>query len=167
MPLDPSVLANGLENMTPADSEPPAIAAFVDAWDHYFAGSTVSGAPAVAGSYVTGLSAMRGAMVGMSAPNAAALAIQNGIIAFWTAILPVPASIWVPPGLVFVPPVLPPLTLGTIAAALTSVFAANVAASLSLHDACTAIAAVLHTAGGIGGFVPASPPPVPAPLPIV
>ena len=152
MPLLPNTLASGLESMTPTGEEQPAIAAFANAWSTYFAGASASGVPAVPGSFAPGIAAMQTAMVGFSAPFAGAPGIQAGITAFWGAIAPLASVIWVLAPAVVLAAVTPPPGLGVIAADLMTLFPLNLNANLSLHDAATAIAAKLHTDGGMGAF---------------
>lgn len=166
MPLLTNTLAGGLENMTPTGDEPSAIAAFSNAWSTYFAGASVSGVPAVPGSFNPGITAMRSAMVGFSAQDAGAAGIQAGITAFWGAIATLASTIWVVPA-VALAAVTPPPGLSVIAGDLLTLFAQNLAAKLSLHDAATAIALKLHTDGGTGAFatgVSASGAPVSLPV---
>ena len=151
MPLLPNTLASGLESMTPTGEEQPAIAAFANAWSTYFAGASASGVPAVPGSFEPGIAAMQTAMVGFSAPFAGAPGIQAGITAFWGAIATLASAIWVVPAVVLAA-VTPPPGLGVIATDLLALFPLNLNANLSLHDAATAIAAKLHTDGGMGAF---------------
>jgi hypothetical protein len=153
VPLDPATLASGIETMTPTSDEQSAIAAFANAWSGYFAGSTVSGVPAVPGSFDPALAAMRGAMVGMSKDNAGALAIQAGITAFWGAIAALPATIWPLAPAIVLAATVPPTTLSLISTALVGAFATNAASGLSLHDAANAIALLLHNDGGVGATV--------------
>lgn len=168
MTLSASTLASGLEALTPTTSEATAISRFVDAWDDYFAGATVSGVSVTPGSYSAGLSAMSAAMVGMTATNAGATSIQAGVTAFWTAILALPTSLWITAPIVLVPPIVPPPGLATVAAGLTAVFGSNLAGELNLADACSAVATSLHGTAGLGALVPGSVPPAPpVPLPIL
>jgi hypothetical protein len=167
--LDESTLALGIAAMGPAATEQAAIDAFVSAWNAYFAGASLADVSAVEDSYSAGLSAMRSALIGMSAPGGGAAKIQSGVTAFWGGIASAGTTMWpVPPPAVVAPTVAPPPALGTIALGLTPVFAANVAASLSLADAADAIAAVLHATGGLGGLVNVTIPPAgPVPVPIL
>jgi len=165
MPLNPSTIASGLEKMAPTSSEPDVINQIADIWRTYFGAASVAGVPAAPGSFDLGITAMKGAMVGITALDAAALAIQNGVTAFWTAIMPAVTTIWVlAPGAVVVPPLVPPLLLPSLAADLTTVFLANTAASASLHDSATAIAAVMHKDGGFGATISTQTPPVTGPV---
>lgn len=167
MPLTSATLAGGLETLALTTEEPDVIDGLVAAWADYFAEATVSGATTVPGSFEAGLTAMRGALVGVSQPNAGAAVIAAGVSAFWTAILASPTTIWVTAPIVLVPPIVPPVGLAGLAAALQAVAPTNTAAELSLADAAAAVAGVIHTAN-VGGLVPGSvPPTVPAPIPIL
>lgn len=168
MALVQATLKSGLEAMSATDSEATSIQRFVDAWDDYWAGASVAGVPANAGTYSAGLSAMQGAMSGMSTSGAGAAKIQAGITAFWGAIAQSPTTIWTTAPITLVPPITPPPGLSGIAAALTSTFATNTSGSLSLSDSAAAVAAVLHSAGGFGAVVSGSVIPAPpAPIPIM
>lgn len=169
MALVSSVLGSGLAAMVPTPTEATAIAAFVSAWDAYFAGASVLGIPATPGTYAAGLSAMQGAMTGMSAPGGAAAAIQAGVQAFWGAILAQGAVIFVmvPPSGV-IPPLVPPPGISGIAAALTGVFASNTSGMVPLPTAADNVASAIHPAGGLGGTAPVQTPPAPpVPTPIL
>ncbi len=149
--------------MAPTPVEATAISNFANAWTTYFQGASVSGASI--GSLAAAKSAMQGALVGMSAPNAGAAKIQAGITAFWGVIVASGASLWViTPSIITL--VAPPPTLGGIAAALSGVFASNAAdPTKTIAQATNAIATVLHTNGGLGGIATVQPPPVALPSP--
>lgn len=168
MTLSADTLASGLEALVPTGDEAEAIQRIVDAWDAYFAESTVSGVTATPGSYAAGLSAMQAAMVGLSTVNNGATAIQLGVTAFWTGIAGLATSIWITAPIVLVPPIVPPPAIATTAAALLTVFASNLASELSLADSAAAVAASLHATAGLGALVPGSVVPAPpAPIPIL
>jgi hypothetical protein len=168
MALSDSTLASGLEALVPVDDEADAIQAIVDAWDSYFAESSVNGVTATPGSYAAGLSAMQSAMVGISADGAGSASLVAGVTAFWTAIAGLATSIWITAPVVLVPPIVPPVGLAALQAALEAAFAANTSGSASLADSAATVALALHTNGGLGALVPGSVPPTPpAPLPIL
>lgn len=154
--------------MAPTSSEPTAVQNFADAWESYFGGASVAGIPATGGSLSGAKSAMIGAMAGLSAPGGGAAAIQSGITAFWGVVAGAAATIWtVPPNTTV--SATPPPTLGSIAAGLAPVFASNSAdPTKTIAQATAAIAAVLHTSGGLGGICilqpPGPVPPVPTPI---
>lgn len=165
MALVQSTLADELANLTPVETEAQAILSFVAAWDTYFAGASVNGVPAAGGSYAAGLTAMQGALTGMSLTGA--VSIGAGVTAFWGAIAPLGATMFIVPPGVIVPPLVPPPTLGAISGLLTTVFAANTASSADAATAWANVAAVLHANGGIGGiasYLVAPAPPVPTPI---
>lgn len=168
MALVANTLAGELENLTPTDTEASAISAFVDAWEVYWGGASVNGVSATPASFAAGLSAMAGALVGMSAAGAGAAKLASGVSAFWSAVAPLATAIWITAPIVLVPPVVPPAGLPGLAATLASTFASNAAGQLNLSVAAQQIAAALHASGGAGALVPGSVPPAPpAPLPIL
>jgi hypothetical protein len=168
MALVQATLSSGLANMTPTGSEATAISNFVTVWDNYWSNASVLGVTATPGSYAAGLSAMQGALSGLSASGAAAGKIQSGIQAFWTAIAASASAIFIVAPTVLVPPITPPPGIAGIAAALAAAFGAATAGSLSLADAADAVATALHTAGGLGAVVSGSVVPAPpAPIPIL
>lgn len=168
MALSDSTLASGLEALVPVDDEADAIQAIVDAWSAYFAESTVAGIQATPGSFDAGLSAMQSALTGISATGAGSVVLTAGITAFWTAIAGLATSIWITAPIVLVPPIVPPVGLAALPAALEAAFAANTSGSASLADSAATVALALHTNGGLGALVPGSVPPTPpAPLPIL
>jgi hypothetical protein len=163
MALVQNTLANGLANMAPTSSEATAIQNFADAWDTYFQGASVAGVPCAGGTTSAAKSAMIGAMTGLSVTGAAAM--QAGVTAYWGAITPSAATVWVvPPNTV--PSATPPPGLGGLSALLLAVFASNAAdPTKTISQAASAIAAVLHTNGGLGGIAVVQPPPVAPPVP--
>lgn len=168
MALSDSTLASGLEALVPVDDEADAIQAIVDAWDSYFAESSVNGITATPGSYAAGLSAMQSALTGISATGAGSAILTAGVTAFWAAIAGLATTIWVTAPIVLVPPIVPPVGLAALPVALEAAFAANTSGSSSLADSAATVALALHTNGGLGALVPGSVPPVPpAPLPIL
>lgn len=167
MALLSATLSSALQAMTPTSSEATARQRFADAWETYFLGATVAGAPLVGTSISTGLSALASALVGMSATGAGPAALAAGVSAFWTAQLGLATSMWITAPIVLVPPIVVPPGLAGLSAALTSTFNSNRAGGLSLVQACDAIAATIHAAS-TGAVVPGSVPPAPpAPLPIL
>jgi hypothetical protein len=148
-------------------SEGTAIGRLVGAWETYFDESTVAGIQAAPGSYSAALSSMASALTGLSGEGAAAAKIQAGIQAFWSGLSAVATAVWVTAPIVLVPPVTPPAGLTGLSGTLASTFAANQASELSLPDAASAVASVIHAANA-GGAVPGSVPPAsPAPIPIL
>lgn len=188
MSMSASTLATELKNMGLYDNEHDAAAAWADAFSTYFEDAVAGPDPPgpTAGTIaVLALGPAKTAMQevlqgpnpdpavldGMSTPNQAAAKIQEGIVAFWGAL--VPAIAW---------PILPPAgpcTLITapsgltgptgIAIALTSTFLTNTNDKKSKDDALDAIANDIHSRNGTGG-VATFPPTVGGglgPLPIV
>jgi hypothetical protein len=149
MALVAATLGSSLANMSPVDNEAQAIQTFVDSWDTYFSLAGVMGIPTNPGSLEGALAAMQASMVGMSNADAGALAIQNGITAFWGIVATASPTIWIT-----TPPntgATPPPTLSGIAAALQIVFTSNMQGGVSLAQAALNVANVLHT-NTLGGI---------------
>ncbi len=156
MALSDSELADGLENMTPTASEAVAVDALAAAFENYFYDATVMSILVQPGTLSAAKAAMAAALSGMSSTGAGATKIQDGVAAFWVAVSAASSSIWAVPGFV-VAPAIPPVAILGLADALTAVLAASTAANLSLSDAATAAATVLHASGGLGGTVLLTP----------
>lgn len=154
MPLVSATLGSELANLVPVDNEPDAINNFATAFDNYFQGATVAGIAVTPGTTAPAKSAMVAAMTGLSTAGAAA--IQAGIVAYWTAIVPAAPTVWVTVPVALV--AIPPPGLSGIAATLASVFSANATANAPLATAANNVAAALHAAQ-LGGVVVLSPPP--------
>jgi hypothetical protein len=152
--------------MLPVQTEPEAISNFVSAWDGYFSGASVNGIPIQRAAYQPALAALRGSLVGMSAPGAGPAKIQSAITAFWSALGPLGPSLWVLAPAVITPPLSPPPGLGGIAGALQGVFTSNAQNEHATLASCAqAIASALHSAGGVGGIAIVQPPPTAPPVP--
>lgn len=172
MALAQATLQSEIENLVPTDVEADAIQAFVDAWDSYFSGASVSGVTITAGSYSAGLTALQAGLSGWSVSGAAAAKIQTAIAAFWTAISTLGPTMWTlpPPAVVLPTPITPPPGVTGISASLTSVWATLAADSgATLADAAQQMAAVLHPNGGLGAIcqvqtIPSPPTIVPTPI---
>lgn len=162
MTLSAATLESALASLTPTASEATAIERLVDAWAEYFAEATVSGAPLVEVAIDPGLDAMATALVGLSAPNAAAGKIAAATAAFWSAQASLPTTMWITAPVVLVPPIVPPPGLSGLQAALEAVFAAG---PYDLDEALNQIAGAWHAAS-TGATVPGSVPPAP-PAPLV
>lgn len=149
MGLTVATLKNGLVNMAPTMSEATAINNFAVAWKAYFAEALAGVIPIADEDLLDpAIVTMKGAMTGLSVAGAAS--IQAGITAFWGAVTPIAATLWVA-----VPPALSatqPAGLSGIAASLNAVFLANKTGNLNLDNACQAIAAAIH-ATQTGGLV--------------
>jgi len=161
MPLSQSTLADELAALDPQRLEVLAAKKFAQAFTNYFAGSTVAGIPANVLTLQPARLVLQAGLTGMSAPNAAPLIIQQGIIAFWTTIIPTAITVW--PGVV--PPVLaatPPPGLSTIAAAIIAASLGNIT-SKSLAASARVIAAAIHPTQ-LGGTVAVGPPPGSLPI---
>lgn len=166
MALIASKLASGLGGLVPVEFEAQAISNFASAWDSYFAGASVNGVPIQRAAYQSALSALRGALVGMNAPNAGPAKIQSAVTAFWTALAPLGPTLWLLPPSVITPPLTPPPGLGGIAGALQNAFTANAQnENATLASCAQAVAAALHSAGGLGGIAIVQPPPTAPPVP--
>lgn len=144
MGLSAATLKTGLKNMTPTLSEVTAINSFAAAWKTYFSAAMAGPIPIASAALLDpAITAMKAALIGMSGPvPGGAVKLQLGIIAFWGAVVPSAATIWisVPPALSAVPPA----GLSGISVALTAAFTANKAGNLSLDAACQAIATAIH-----------------------
>lgn len=167
MPLVQAALADGLKGLTPTADVSVAAEQLASAWTKYFGDASISGTP-VGGSLDSAKAAMKSALLGMSAPGAAAAAIQSGVTAFWGVVAPAAATMWTLPPPATVVSAVPPPTLSAIAAALTGVFAGNTTGGVDLDTAASNVATVLHTNGGLGGISQVFVPPGPAaPVPIL
>lgn len=158
MPLLPTTLADGLKTLQPVNTEAEGINNFMTAWENYFKLASVAGIPTATGTLTPYLNAMRGALTGIGQQDAAATKLQTAITAFWGSVCGAAATIWVT-----VPPVIsatPPPALGSIAATLNGVFAANISGELPLDACATAIANALHTLM-LGGIAVQQAPPAP------
>lgn len=153
--LSQAALKSGLAQLTPTTSEATGIDRFATAFKTYFEDATVDGVSVVPAALAGADTALRAALVGISA-GGASTKIQAALAAWWVAVSASAAAIW--PG--HSPPVLSatvPPTLATLATALEAVFAANLAARAELADAADAIATAMHAAT-IGGVAPVGPP---------
>jgi len=165
MAMVAATLQAGLMDMANVDNELEAIDNFVSAWSDFAYESDIGGVPATPGTMDAALATMKGAMTGMN--TAGSTAIQAGIQAFWTAVIPLAVTVWpqAPPNVLTVLAPLP--LLSGIAASLDGVFAANTAGELDKNAATTAIAGAIHPLqlGGIATITPPPPaPPFPLPL---
>jgi len=142
MPMSSATLSTQLQTLAPTGDEVTAVTRLAQAWQTYFSDAAAGAVPFVS-TVPAAKAAMAAALVGMSVTGA--VAIQAGVAAFWGALAASP-TLYFPTATV----VTPPPNLATIAAVLVPVFLANTVGSLSLQDACDAIAAVLHVAN-IGG----------------
>ena len=142
----------------PVATEPEVIDVLASRFLDFFLDSTVAGSPALSGPLAPAELAFRAAAVGLSQPGQSASRVQAAISAFWTAALAVAPTVWVT-----IPPILPgsalpPPGLGGVSAALSSVFAVNLASNADLATAsANAAAAVMPTQ--LGATVTLSPPP--------
>jgi hypothetical protein len=161
MVLVPAPLATGLTDMVATDDTSAAIDVFASAFVDYFGGASVLGIPANAG-VIGGApkTAMIAAMSGLNSIDGAAQAIQDGVTAFWNAVLPLALTVW--PGTVgpIIPPAIAPPGLAGIASAVQAAFDANTAGGLSLSACASAVASAIHGTQA-GGLVNLGPPPPP------
>lgn len=165
--LSQAKLSDMFKSLTPTTDYTVAAARISSGFQTYFAEATVLGIGiGSVGLLAPCKAAMDVALLAAMAPrNNAAGAFQSGITAWWGAVPAVAAVLWVgePP---MAPPVLsatPPPGLSGIAAALSTVFAANRAGGLNLPSASDAIAAVLHPLM-LGGLAGRGPPPSSSPI---
>ena len=146
----------------PAETEGEAIQYITNAWVDFFSDASVAGIPAKRSLLEPARAAMTLALVGMSAPGVGAAKLTAAITAFWAAVTPSAASIWVTlPATVSATP---PPTLASIALILPPIFAANTAGRKSINDAANDLAsAVLSTQLG-GATLNAAVPPLVVPI---
>lgn len=158
MALVQANLSTELQNIADSTDEPTARTAMAGAFDGYMSLALSNGIPMNGAISTAATAAMDAALVGMSASGAGAAAIQTGVVAYWAA-LNVPGAFGAS-----VTPTVPPGGLAGLGAALSTVFAANIAARLDKAPACDAIAAVWHPLmlGGLATFV--LPPPTTFPI---
>lgn len=156
-----SNLKTELENLTPTDSEPAAVATLADAWTSYFYGASVAGTPCAAGSLDPAKAAMVSSLTGMSVSGQGPGKLQDGLVAFWSQVASLGATVW--PGTIA--PFTPPPGLSGVAAALLVAFSANQEGNKTLSEAAQAVSDLLHSGAGLGGVatMPGSPP-VPTPI---
>ena len=142
----------------PTALESEAIDNLANGFTAFFLDATVAAVPALSGPLAGPEAQFRAAAVGLSAPGQSAARVQAAISAYWAAAMLAAPTIWVTvpvilPGSGLVPP-----GLGGIAAALSSVFATNVASGADLATAsANAAAALMPTQAG--ATVTLSPPP--------
>lgn len=145
MPLSPTTLASELDaSVQNTTSEAAARDAWASAWTAYFYGALAGGVPVAPGSLAGAELAMSSSMAGLS--TAGGVAMQNGLTAFWGAVV-VSAPAVFPTALL----VTPPPGLAAVAAALAAVFSANTATAAPREAALLAIAGTLHGTAGLGG----------------
>lgn len=153
--LSQATLSAQLALLTPTTSEATGIDRFATAFRSYFQGAQVDGIVAAPAALAGAETALRAAMIGISA-GGAATRIQAALVAWWAAVSASAGAVW--PG--HSPPVLSatvPPALASLSTALDAVFAANLAARATLPQAADAIATVLHAAT-LGGVAPVGPP---------
>lgn len=149
MPMLAPVLKAGLLAMTETDKKSDGVKALKDAFKNYY--STMMAGPIPAASVDAGIATMEGPLNAM-ADNGFATAVQNAVMAFWGTVAPAAASVF-PPAIAATPPP----AMGTIAALLTPILAANTSGSLALPDCADAIANAIH--GTQMGAMAIFPPP--------
>jgi len=158
-----STLASSLASNPNVDNEAAAITNFTNSWVTYFSTATAGVVPIVSPLLQgTPAAAMIGSMTGLSQANNGANAISSGITAFWTAMIPLAATLF--PTAVSLTP---PPAISTIATALVPVFLANTQGNLDVATCYQNIATALNAiniAGGIAVLIIAS---VPTPTPIL
>jgi hypothetical protein len=157
MPLVQSLLASGLEAMTPTDQESVAALRFATAFDDYFQGASVLGIPVTPGTTAPAKAAMLPELIGMSDPNKAAGKMQSAIQQYWQVLGPLASAVWITVGPV-IPPAIAPPGLSGIESAVQAAFDANTAGGLSLAASAATVAAAIHLTQ-LGGMVNLGPPP--------
>jgi len=148
MTLAAATLASGLEALEVTDDVNVAIERIATAFTDYMVEAGVLEIPAEE-TILSAVpkTAMIAAMAGLNAPNGGALAMANGIIAFWNALVGIEITVWimVPPIVIIPASLLVPVGLSGLQAAIQAAFTANVAAEASLSDAATTLANAIHT----------------------
>ena len=164
MALSSDTLATELKNLGEYSDEPPALAAWAQAFATYFTGAQSNLVPILPAALPAAQAAFITAGGGLSTD--AVKSLTAGILAFWGALVPAAAwptvtAITPPPGVVGAP--------APLENALKVTFLANTIAALSKDECMDAIAATIH-----GLMVPLVPPggiatwptPGPGPQPI-
>lgn len=184
MPLNASTLATELANIEPTDDEAVVRAGWRLAFGTYFAESSVKGVTPIITPYDPGppevplvtpydaaLDQFALALTGISLgvlPTDGAMKIATAHAAFWTAIAPLVASVWIvaPPLASLVTPPAGVLAIPAYVTALSAVFVSNRDGALSKVDCYNAIAAVIH-GNNTGATVLDTTTPTPLTLPIL
>jgi len=151
MALSASALKSNFLGMGLFDNEPDAREAWAHAYRLYFESAAAGAVPVVPSALTAPENAMKEALSGLSVTGG--VAIQAGVLAFWTSLAGVAATAF--PGSTSVTP---PAGLSGLSAMLTSVFSVNVASSSSASDSYQAIATAIHSASA-GGQAIFPPPP--------
>ena len=146
-----STLANALDDLGNVDNEAAVLNSWAASYTAYMMESLVNGiSPLNSSLFASCETAMKSAMVGISASGAGGAKIVAGVKAYWGAVALAFATIWilVPPLITF--SVLPTgvLTPGAELAFqgnLEAVFLSNTSGSLSRVDAYAAIASIIHS----------------------
>lgn len=144
MSLSSTTLATALKSLALYDNEVAAATAWATAWNTYFLEAEAGLAGNIdSDGLVNCIAAMTSALSGMSSPGQGASKIQQGIIAYWNAIIfaiawPTCIGITVPP------------SLSSLSTTLQPVFNANTAPGITKDQAMDNIAGALHTAN-LGG----------------
>ena len=152
MSLSSTTLATALKTLALYDNEAAAAAAWANAFHTYFLEAEAGLAGNIdSDGLINCVSSMTSGLSGMSNPGQGATKIQQGITAYWNAILY--AIAWLTCTGITIPP-----SLSGLVAALQPVFDANTAPGITKDQAMDNIAGVLHTAN-LGGIAQFPPPP--------
>ena len=156
MAMSQTTLKDEMVAMGLFGTEAEAIDTWTAAWSAYFADAETNGIPVEAAALPTAEAAMAAALAGMSASGAGAQKIQDGVTAWWGAMVAAPAAFFPAAILITAPP-----GLSGIKNALQSAFDSNTSGEVTEEAAYNAIAGVLHPAnlGGIATFPGAPTPP--------
>lgn len=160
MALVQATLASQLANLSPTDNEASAITTITNAYITFMSTAGAGPIPIIPlGLQSTPKLAMMGALTGLSSDGQGAQKLQDGITAFWAAMIPLAATLF-PTAILIVPPP----TLSTIASLLTPIFIANTQGSLDLVSCANNVATILYTSsiGGLATIV--VPPPTVVPI---
>lgn len=157
MAMSASTLATELRHLTPVATEAAAIVNLANAYGVFAAEAQANGVTISSPAVAAGKLAMQAALVGMNAPGAGALKMQNAVIAFWGAVALLLAGAFTGATVITPPP-----NAGLVAA-LAVVFASNTSSALNINDATQSVANVFYAQAIIGGTV-TFPPSLVAPL---
>jgi hypothetical protein len=156
MPLVSAKLASELGKIELFGSDPEAAAAWANAWFAYLTDVTGAGIPAAKPALLGLKSLMITTMLGMSAPDVGPQKIQDGIVAVWTAMVPMTSTIFSGT----IPPLTPPPGMNQVAAAIRAITPTNTAPGITKEVAYRNLANAIHPLMVAGGLVtlPGTPP---------
>ena len=151
MALSKSTIEDGLNGMTLYIVESDAAEALASVYDSYFLEAMANGVPVTVHSTDGAKAAFKAALVGMSGTGQGAAKLASAVSAYWSTIVLAATSVFVGCTVISPPP-----TLGLVSAALTLIFAQNIAEGSSKTVCSGRIAGVLHdnSSGATATFPP-------------